>query len=81
MRVKDVDVDRRALCVRDAKGNEDCVTMPPDSPGEPLMNHLRAVRRLHEDDLEHGYGAVYLPAALDRKMRRLRAFAPLCALI
>lgn len=41
--------------------------MPPGSLVEPLMNHLRAVRRLHEDDLARGYGAVYLPDALDRK--------------
>lgn len=67
LRVKDVDVDRRALFVRDAKGNEDRVTMLPDSLVEPLMEHLRAVKRLHEDDLARGYGAVYLPDALDRK--------------
>jgi len=33
----------------------------------PLQDHLRLVRRTHDEDLSHGYGAVYLPFALERK--------------
>jgi hypothetical protein len=32
-----------------------------------LQDNLRLVRRIHEEDLSHGYGAVYLPFALERK--------------
>ena len=33
----------------------------------PLQDHLRIVKRTHEEDLAKGYGAVYLPYALERK--------------
>jgi integron integrase len=67
LRVKDVDFERRAIIVRDPKGNEDRVTMLPDSLIEPLREHLQRARRLHEDDLSKGYGVTYLPDALERK--------------
>jgi integrase len=41
--------------------------MLPDSLIEPLKEHLQRVKRLHEEDLAKGYGAVYLPYALARK--------------
>jgi integron integrase len=53
--------------VRDTKGDEDRVTMLPDSLVELLKEHLQRVKRLHQEDLAKGYGAVYLPDALERK--------------
>jgi integron integrase len=67
LRVKDLDFERRAIIVRDTKGDEDRVTMLPDSLVEPLREHLQRVKRLHQEDLARGYGAVYLPDALERK--------------
>ncbi|OGO40290.1 MAG: integrase, partial [Chloroflexi bacterium RBG_16_57_9] len=67
LRVKDIDLAQRAIIVRDGKGMEDRVTMLPDSLIAPLQEHLQRVKRLHEEDLAKGYGAVYLPYALDRK--------------
>jgi integron integrase len=67
LRVKDLDFERRAIIVRDTKGNEDRITMLPDSLIEPLKEHLLRVKRLHEADLAKGYGSVYLPDAFDRK--------------
>ena len=32
-----------------------------------LREHLASVRLTHQEDLAAGYGAVYLPGALDRK--------------
>ena len=37
--------------VRDTQGNEDRVTMLPDSVVEPLEEHLLRVRRMHQEDL------------------------------
>jgi hypothetical protein len=34
---------------------------------QPLTEHLRFVRDLHQQDLRHGAGLVWLPDALDRK--------------
>lgn len=67
LRVKDVDFGHHQLVVRDAKGGESRVTMLPDSAVESLEEHLQAVKRLHQQDLEQGYGSVYLPFALERK--------------
>jgi integron integrase len=65
---RNLDFERRAIIVRDTKGDEDRVTMLPDSLVEPLREHLQRVKRLHEEDLAKGYGAVYLPDALERKL-------------
>jgi integron integrase len=67
LRVKDLDFDQRQITVRDGKGMQDRVTMLPDRLVEPLHEHLRVVKRLHDADLERGNGAVYLPFALERK--------------
>ncbi|MGH8761515.1 MAG: integron integrase, partial [Burkholderiales bacterium] len=67
LRVKDIDFARREILVRDGKGAKDRVTMLPESLIEPLQRHLERVRELHGEDLSAGFGAVYLPYALDRK--------------
>ena len=67
LRVKDLDFAQRAIIVRDGKGEKDRVTMLPESLVAPLQDHLRSVERLHEEDLARGFGAVYLPYALERK--------------
>ena len=67
LRVKDLDFAQHQIIVRDAKGNESRVTMLPHSLIEALQRHLQHVRRLHQNDLDQGYGSVYLPFALERK--------------
>ena len=67
LRVKDIDFEYKTITVRDGKGEEDRVTMLPNSLIAPLQEHLQRVKRLHEEDLAKGYGAVYLSDALERK--------------
>jgi integron integrase len=67
LRIKDLDFAQRQIVVRDAKGNESRVTMLPERLIEPLQAHLQRVKRLHQLDLDQGYGSVYLPFALERK--------------
>ena len=67
LRVKDLDFNYRTITVRDGKGEKDRITILPESLIEPLRKHLEQVKRLHEQDLARGYGAVYLPNALARK--------------
>lgn len=67
LRVKDVDFTQRQLVVRDTKGNESRVTMLPTCLVAPLQEHIQTVRHLHHQDLDKGYGSVYLPFALERK--------------
>lgn len=67
LRVKDLDFDRRCLTVRDGKGGRDRVTVLPESVLDALQRQIERVRRVHAQDLAAGFGAVYLPHALDRK--------------
>ena len=66
LRIKDLDLERQELTVRDGKGGKDRVTVLPASLRGPLSRHLERVRRLHERDLSRGV-AVALPGALAAK--------------
>ena len=67
LRVHDLDFSRHELTVRDGKGGKDRRTLLPQRLVEPLMVHLREVRRVHAQDLADGWGRVQLPQALARK--------------
>ena len=67
LRVKDVEFSRREILVRDGKGNKDRVTMLPVRLVGPLREQIEHARELHRGDLADGFGAVWLPFALDRK--------------
>jgi integron integrase len=67
LRVKDIEFSRGEILVREGKGFKDRVTMLPAVLVDPLKAHLKRVRDLHEQDVEEGYGEVYLPYALARK--------------
>jgi integron integrase len=67
LRVKDIDFAQSQLVIRDAKGNKDRLTVLPQLLLAPLQAHLLQVKQTFQDDLALGYGAVYLPSALERK--------------
>jgi len=67
LRVKDLDFDHRAITVRSGKGGKDRVVTLPDPCIVSLKRQLESVRNLHEKDLSDGFGAVWLPYALERK--------------
>jgi len=67
LRVKDLDLDRREILVRDGKGAKDRVTVLPGRLVRPLRCHLHDTAHLHRIDLRDGFGNVWLPAALGRK--------------
>lgn len=67
LRVKDVEFERREIVVREGKGGKDRVTVLPDAAAPALKKQINAVRELHRQDLDEGFGEVYLPYALDRK--------------
>jgi len=69
LRVKDVDFCYAHITVRDGKGAKDRLTMLPVNIAAPLRRHLAKVKAQHEQDLEDGFGEVYLPTALERKYR------------
>lgn len=64
LRFKDVEFQSGQIIVRDGKGEKDRVTVLPEVIREPLLEHLRGVWRLHQQDLKAGAGRVHLPYAL-----------------
>ena len=67
LRVLDIDFPYQQILVREAKGKKDRVVPIPSRLIETLSAHLAKVELLHKEDLEHGFGSVYLPDALARK--------------
>jgi integron integrase len=67
LRVKDLDIERRELTVRDGKGGKDRLTLLPESLVPALQEHLLQVRSIHRNDLNAGWGRVLMPYALERK--------------
>lgn len=61
LRVKDVELARREIVIRDGKGRKDRVSVLPARSLAALREHLRRVAELHRGDLEKGYGVVYMP--------------------
>ncbi len=64
LRVKDVDVSRREILVRDGKGQKDRVTMLPESLVPQMLEQIESARQRHVKDLAQGHGEVWLPDAL-----------------
>ncbi len=67
LRVKDLDFERTQIMVKQAKGQKDRTVPFPAALKEPLHEHLRRVKRLHDKDLKKGLGHAELPFALSRK--------------
>lgn len=70
LRVKDVDLVRRIIIVREGKGSRDRSTVLPERLIEPLRAHLGKLRGFHQAELKAGFGEVPLPGALSRKYPR-----------
>lgn len=67
LRVKDLDFALNQIIVRDGKGKVDRITVFPDGIKGDVKTHLHHVKLVHQQDLENGYGQVYMPYALSKK--------------
>lgn len=67
LRVKDVCFDEGHIVVRNAKGDQDRITVLPDRCRELLKEQIVRVSHQHQEDMEFGQGRVWLPHALERK--------------
>ena len=61
LRVQDIDFGSNQIVVRSGKGFKDRVTMLPQVVKRALLDHLREVRKVHERDLQEGYGRTPMP--------------------
>lgn len=67
LRIKDVDLERSEICVREGKGDKDRRTMLPESLVPYVKHAIERARRYHQVDLAEGLGETRLPYALARK--------------
>ncbi|MEM1085798.1 MAG: integron integrase [Verrucomicrobiota bacterium] len=70
LRIKDVDLERGMITVRQGKGGKDRVTVLPKSLHAELAGQIKKAREVWETDRSVGLAGVYLPGALARKFRR-----------
>ena len=68
LRVLDIDFGYHQIVVRSGKGDKDRVTVLPECLVKALHRQLAYAKSLHEQDLAEGFGSVYLPFALERKL-------------
>lgn len=73
LRVKDIDLDRNEITVRQGKGNIDRRVPLPQSCAEVLLTQLEFVSKLHIKDRQEGLPAVEMPYALGRKYKNTGA--------
>jgi integron integrase len=67
LRIQDVDFGQGLIFVRGGKGGKDRTTLLPRNLRDELQAQIAAVKALHHQDLEEGFGEVYIPEALARK--------------
>jgi integron integrase len=70
LRVKDVELERGILVVRNGKGAKDRLTVLPDSLRAALATQLAVVKERHAYARTHGFAGVELPFALQQKYPR-----------
>ena len=70
LRIKDIDIDRRQITIRQGKGDLDRVTVLPEALVEKLQEHKRKVKEVYEADRQAGLPGVTLPGALARKFSK-----------
>ena len=67
LRVLDVDFDRNEIIVRHGKGDKDRHVMLPQKLIADIKAQIDYVKKIHQEDLNAGYGAVALPDSLGNK--------------
>jgi len=67
LRVKDIDFGFNKIYVWDSKSLKDRTIPLPQTLKAKLIEQIEIVKHLHSQDLQNGYGGVYIPYALERK--------------
>jgi len=70
LRLQDIDFENNQIFVRAPKGGRDRTTLFPDNVHKIIYRQIEKVKKLHAQDLEEGYGEVYLPNAIARKYKK-----------
>ncbi|MBT3763213.1 MAG: integron integrase, partial [Candidatus Marinimicrobia bacterium] len=67
LRIKDVDFDQNLIVVRDGKGEQDRVTMLPESLRDLIKYQMDRVAYLHESDQKNDVPGAFIPYSIENK--------------
>lgn len=67
LRIKDIDFDQNLIRIHGGKGDKDRTTILPVKTVPELKRHISKVIDLHHQDLQQGFGQVWMEEALARK--------------
>jgi integron integrase len=67
LRIKDIDVERSQVSVKDGKGFKDRMTCLPNCLIGEIQSQVAKVRSLHQHDISQGWGGVSLPNIFSEK--------------
>ena len=67
LRIKDIDFDQNLIVVRDGKGEQDRVTMLPESLRELLHHQIDREVYLHQLDQKENVPGVFIPYSIEKK--------------
>lgn len=70
LRVKDIDFGFDKIYIWDSKSLKDRTIPLPQKLKSKLLEQVEVVTALHKQDLEDGYGSVFIPYALEKKYPR-----------
>lgn len=67
LRIKDIDFGFNKIYIWDSKSLKDRTIPLPQKLKRKLLEQVEIVSTLHKQDLENGYGSVFIPYALEKK--------------
>jgi len=67
LRIKDIDFGFDKIYIWDSKSLTDRTIPLPKKLKEQLLSQVILVEKLHKNDIDNGFGSVYLPYALEKK--------------
>ena len=76
LRIKDIDFGFDKIYVWDSKSLKDRTIPLPQKLKQQLATQVEMVTKLHKQDLDNGYGSVYMPYALEKKYPNAKKETP-----
>jgi len=73
LRIKDFDFGFEKVYIWDSKSLRDRTIPLPMKLKEKLLAQIVEAERIHQNDLENGFGTVYLPSALEKKYKNAKS--------
>lgn len=67
LRILDVDFDMNEIIIRHGKGDKDRHVMLPQRLVPKIKQQIAAVKKIHQKDLEDGWGKVAMPNQMEKK--------------